>query len=119
MSFTFPGHGVCSCPSKGCEVYLSTLVPTTGRCTSKQGVSKGCVWEPLIAKHLVIGRELLCECGVQASVYALLRGKLYSLLCALRGNYPRGCDGHKLYWGCFAQLHVPTQACINTEYNDV
>ncbi len=39
MSFTFPGHGVCSCPSKGCGVRLGTLVSSTGRCTSKQCVS--------------------------------------------------------------------------------
>ncbi len=61
MSVTFPGHGVCSCPSKGCGVCLSTLVPTTGRCTSKQGVSKGRVWELLIAKHLVVSRESSCK----------------------------------------------------------
>jgi hypothetical protein len=119
MSFTFPGHGVCSCPSKGCGVCLSTLIPTTGRCTSKQCVSKGRVWEPLIAKHLVIDLELSCECGVQASAYAPLRSQLYSLFCALQGNHPPGCEGHKVYWLCFAQSHAPTQACIDAGYDYV
>ncbi len=119
MSFTFPGHGVCSCPSKGCGVCLSTLVPIMGGCTSKQCVSKGCVWESLIAKHLVISRELSCKCRVQASVYALLHGQLYSLLCALWGNHPPGWEGHKVYWRCFAQMHMPTQACVSTGYDDV
>ncbi len=102
MSFTFPGHGVCFCPSKGCGVRLSTLVPITGVCTSKECVIKGRVWEPLIAKHLVIGQELSCKRGVQASVYASLRSQLYSLLCVLRGNHPPGCKGHKIFWRCFA-----------------
>ncbi len=119
MSFTFPGHGVCSCPSKGCEVCLSTLVPITGRCTSKQCVSKGCVWDPLIAKHPVIGRELLCKRGVQASAYAPLCSQLYSLLCTLWGNHPPGCKGHKVYRRCFAQSHVPTQACVGAGYNNM
>ena len=119
MSFTFPGHGVCSCPSKGCGVCLSTLVPTTGRCTSKQRVSKSHVWELLIAKHSVASRESSCKRGVQASVDAMLRSQLYSLLCTLRGNHPPGCEGHTVYWGCFAQLHVPTQACVDAGYNYV
>jgi hypothetical protein len=119
MSFAFPSHGVCSCPSKGFGVCLSTLVPTTGRCTSKQRVSKSCVWESLIAKHLAVGRELLCKHGVQASVDATLRSQLYGLLCMLRGNHPPGCEGHKVYQHCFAQLHVPTQVCADAEYNNV
>jgi hypothetical protein len=119
MSFTISGHGVCSCPSKGCEVCLSTLVPTMGRCTSKQCVSKGCVWKPVIAKHPVIGWELSCKRGVQASVYAPLRSQLHRLLWALRGNHPPGGEGHKVDWCCFAQSHVPTQACINAGYNNV
>jgi hypothetical protein len=119
MSFTFPGHGVCSCPSKGWGVCLSTLVPTTGRYTSKQCASKGRVWEPLTAKHLVIGRELPCKRGVQASAYPLLRSQLYSLLCALRVNHPQGCKGHNVHQRCFARLHVPTQACVNAGYNNV
>jgi hypothetical protein len=102
MGFTFPGHGMCSCPSKGYGVRVGTLVSTTGRCPSEQCVSKGCVWEPLIAKHPVIGRELSCECGVQASVYAPLRGQLHSLLCTVRGNHPPGSKDHKVYWCCFA-----------------
>jgi hypothetical protein len=119
MSFTFPGHGVCSCSSKGCGEFLSTLVPTTGRCISKQCVSKGCVWKPLIAKYLVISWESPCKRGVQASAYAPLRSQLYSLLCALQGNHRLGCEGHKVYQRCFAQLHVPTQACVDAGYNKV
>jgi hypothetical protein len=44
---------------------------------------------------------------------------MHSLLCALQGNHPPGGKGHKVYWRCFAQLHMPTQACINAGYNDV
>jgi hypothetical protein len=55
MSFTFPGHGVCSCPSKGFRVCLSTLVPTMGRCTSKQRVSKSHV----CGSHLLQSIRLL------------------------------------------------------------
>ncbi len=87
----------CSCPSKGCGECLSTLVPSTGRCTSKQHVSKSHVWKLLIAKHPVISWELLCKRGVQAIVYATLRSQLYSLPCTLRGNHPPGCEGHKVY----------------------
>ncbi len=119
MSFTFPGHGVCSCPSKGCGVCLSTLVPTAGRCTSKYCVSKGCVWKPLIAKHCVIGRESVCKRGVQASAYALLRSQLYSLLRTLWDNHPPGSEGCKVYWCCFVPLHMPTQACIDAGYDNV
>ncbi len=119
MSFTFPGHGMCSCPSKGCGVCLGTLVSTMGRCTSKQCVSKSCVWKPLIAKHPVIGWESLCKHGVQASAYTLLHSQLHSLLHALWGNHPPGGKGHKVYWCCFVQSHVPTQACIDARYNDV
>ena len=97
MSFTFSGHGACSCPSKGCGECLSTLVPTTGRCTSKQSVSKSCVWESLIAKHPVIGRESSCERGVQASVDTLLHSPLHSLLCTIRGDHPPACEGHEVY----------------------
>jgi hypothetical protein len=119
MSFTFPGHGVCSCPSKGCGLCLSTLVPTTGRGTSKQCVSKGCVREPLIAKHPVIGQKSLCKHGVQASVYTRLHSQLHSLLCALQGNHPPGCKGHKVYWHCFTQSHMPTKACVDSGYDNV
>jgi hypothetical protein len=119
MSPTFSGHGVCSCPSKGCGVCLSTLVPTMGRCTSKKRVSKSCVWEFHIAKHTVVSRELLCKCGVQASADATLRIQLYSLLCMLRGNHPLGCKGHKVCWHCFVLLHVTTQACVDAGYNNV
>ncbi len=65
MSFTLPGHGVCSCPAKRRGVCLSTLISTTGRRASKKRVSKSCMREPLIAKHLVVSWELLCERGVQ------------------------------------------------------
>jgi hypothetical protein len=81
-----------------------------GRCPSKECVSKGRVWEPLIAKHLVIGWESLCKRGIQASAYAPLRGQLNSLLGAVQGNHPPGGEGHKAYWRRFALLHVPTQA---------
>jgi hypothetical protein len=119
MSFTFIGHGVCSCPSKGRGECLSILVPTTGRCTSKQSVSKSCVWELLIAKHPVISRESSCKRGVQASVYTMLVSQLYSLLCMLWGNHPPGCEGHKVFRHCFARSHVPTQACINAGNDNV
>jgi hypothetical protein len=119
VSFTFPGHGVCSCPSKGYGVCLGTLVSTTGRCPSKECVSKGYVWERLIVKHPVIGQELLCKLGFQASAYTPLCGQLKSLLCVVRGNHPPGGKGHKVYWRCFAQSHMPTQACVNARYNNV
>jgi hypothetical protein len=119
MSFTFSGHGVCSCPSKERGERLSTLVLTTGRCTSKQRASKSHVWELLIAKHPVISQESLCKRGVQASAYTMLCGQLYSLFCMLRGNHPPSWEGHKVYWRCFAQSHVPTQACVNAGYENV
>jgi hypothetical protein len=80
--------GCALAKSKGCGVCLGTLVPTTGRCPSKECVSKGRVWELPIAKHPVIGQELLCKHGVQASAYAPLCGQLNSLLCAFWGNHP-------------------------------
>jgi hypothetical protein len=119
MSFIFSGHEVCSCLSKGHGECLSTLVPTTGRCTSKESVSKSCVWELLIAKYPVISRELSCKSGVQASAYTMLCSKLYSLLCTFWGNHPLGCKGHKVYQRNFARLHVPTQACVDAGNNDV
>jgi hypothetical protein len=112
MSFTLPGHGVCYCPSKRCGVCLSALVPTMGRCTSKQCVSKGRVWKPFIAEHPVIGRESLCKCGVQASAYGLLRSQLHSLLCALQGNHPPSGEGHKLYWRCFGNPTCPLRLAL-------
>ncbi len=90
-----------------------------GKVTSKQHVSKSCVWELLIAKHLVISQELSCKRGVQASAYIMLCSQLYSLLCTLWGNRPPGCEGHKVYWRCFVRSHVLTQACIDTGYDDV
>jgi hypothetical protein len=101
MSFTLPGHGVCSCPAKGRGVHLSTLISTMGRHASKQRVFKSCMWESLIAKHLVISRESSCEHGVQASVDTPLRGPLHSLLCTVQGNHPPACKGHKVYQRCF------------------
>ncbi len=98
MSFTLTGHGVGSCPAKGRGVHLSTLISTTGRRASKKRVCKSCMWEPLIAKHPVIGRELSCERGVQASADTPLRSPLHSLLCTIRGDHPPACEGHKVYW---------------------
>ncbi len=95
MSFTLSGHGVGSCPAKGCGVYLSTLISTAGRRVSKHSVCKGCMWEPLIAKHPVIGRESSCEHGVQASADTPLRSPLHSLLCMIRGDHPPACKGHE------------------------
>jgi hypothetical protein len=77
------------------------------------------VWEPLIAKHLVIGWESSCKHGVQASSYAPLHGQLHSLLCVVHVNHPPGGEGHKVYWRCFANLHVPTQACVDARYDNV
>ncbi len=77
------------------------------------------MWKLLIVKHPVIGQESSCKRGVQASVYAPLRSRLCSLFCALRGNHPPGNKGHKVYWNCFAQSHVPTQACVDARYNNV
>jgi hypothetical protein len=102
MSFTLPGHGVCSCPAKGRGVCLSTLISTTGRRASKKHVSKSRIQEPLIAKHLVISRESSCERGVQASADTLLRSPLHSLLCTIWGDHPPACEGHKVYWRSFA-----------------
>ncbi len=110
MSFTLSGHGVGFCPAKGRGVHLSTLISTMGRHASKHSVCKSCVWEPLIAKHLVIGRESLCMHGVQASADTLLCGLLHSLFGTVRGDHPPACEGHKVYQHYFAQLHVPTQA---------
>jgi hypothetical protein len=119
MSFTFSGHGVCSCPFKGRGECLSTLVPTTRRCTSKQSVSKSYVWELLIAKHPVISWESSCKHGVQASAYTMLRSRLYSLFCTLRNNHPLGGKGHKVYRRCFARSHMPTQACLDAGHDDM
>jgi hypothetical protein len=110
MSFTLSGHGVGSSPAKGCGVYLSTLISTPGRRASKHCVCKSCMWEPLIVKHPGIGRESSSERGVQASADTPLRGPLYSLFGTVRGNHPPACEGHKVYWRSFVQLHVPTQA---------
>ncbi len=101
MSFTLPGHGVGSCPAKGREVCLSTLISTTGRRASKKHVSKSCMWEPLIAKHPVVSRESSCEHGVQASADTPLRNPLHSLLCMIRGDHSLACKGHKVYWRSF------------------
>jgi hypothetical protein len=116
MSFTFSDHGVCSCPSKGCGVRLGSLVSTTGSCTRKLCVGKSCVRKPLVAMHHIIGWELSCKHRVQACAHALLRRQFLGLLCPLWGNYPPGGKGHKVCWRCFAQSHVPTQACIIARY---
>jgi hypothetical protein len=119
MSFTLPGHGVCSCPAKGRGVCLSTLISTTGRCASKHSVCKSCMQEPLIAKLPVISQELLCKHGVQASKDTPLHSQLHSLLRRIQGNHPPACKGHKVYWCSFARSHVPTQACANAGYDNV
>ncbi len=77
MSFTLPGHGVCSCPAKGRGVCLSTLISTTGRRASKKRVSKSCMREPLIAKHPVVSQKSSCKRGVQASADTPLRSPLH------------------------------------------
>ncbi len=118
MSFTLPGHGVCSCSAKVRGVCLSTLISTMGRCASKKRVSKSHMQEPLIANHSVISRESSCEHGVQASVDTLLSSPLHSLLCTIRGNHPPACEGLKVYPRCFAQSHVPTKACVDTGYDN-
>jgi hypothetical protein len=69
--------------------------------------------------HPVIGWELLCKRRVQASAYAPLRSQFHGLFCPLWGNHPPGGKGHKVYWHCVAQLHVPTQACIVARYYDM
>ncbi len=94
MSFTLSGHGVGSCPAKGCGVHLSTLISTTGRHASKHHVCKSCMREPLLAKHPVISWESSCEHGVQAIADTPLRSPLHSLLCMVRGNHPPACKGH-------------------------
>jgi hypothetical protein len=110
MSFTLSDHGVGSCPAKGRGIHLSTLISTAGRHASKHRVCKSCMWEPRIAKHLVIGWKLSCERGVQASADAPLRGPLHSLFDMVQGNHPPACKGHEVYWRRFARSHVPTQA---------
>jgi hypothetical protein len=107
MSCTLPGHGVGSCPAKGRGVHLSTLISTGGRHASKHSVCKSRMWEPLIAKHPVIGRGLSCKHGAQASADTLLRSPLHSLLCTIRGNHPPACKGHEVYWHRFARSHIP------------
>ncbi len=119
MSCTPSGHGVGSCPAKGHGVYLSTLISTTRRRASKHSVCKSCMWEPLIAKHPVIGQELSCKRGVQASVDTPLRSPLHSLLCTIRGDHPPACKGHEVCWRRFAQSHVPTQASVDARHDDV
>ena len=119
MSFTLPGHGVCSCPANGRGVCLSTLISTTGRRASKKRVSKSCMREPLIAKHPVVSQKLSCEHGVQASADTPLRSPLHSLLCTIQGNHLLAFKGHEVYWRNFVQLHVPTQACVDARNDDV
>jgi hypothetical protein len=119
MSFTLSGHGMGSCPAKGRGVHLSTLISTAGRHASKHSVCEGRIWEPLIAKHLVIGRESSCEHGVQASADTLLHSLLHSLLCTIWGDHPPACKGHEVYWRRFARSHVPTQAGVDAGHEDV
>ena len=113
MNFTLSGHGVGSCPAKGRGVHLSTLISTAGMRASKHSVCEGCMWEPLIAKHPVIGQESPCERGVQASADTLLRGPLHSLFGTVQGNHPPACKGHIVYcpWVIFG---VQVHSCHHT-----
>ena len=114
MGFTFSGHWVRSCPAKGCGIYLGTLVSTTGGCPSKHSVCESRMWEPLIAKHPVIGRKSSCKSGVKACVNAPLRGQLDSPFGSFRGYHPPGRESLKVNWRGLARPHMPIQACVNT-----
>ena len=119
MGVTLASHRVRPCPAKGCGVYLGTLVPTTGTCPSKHGVSENGTWEPLVAKHPVVGWEPLCKSGVEASSKAPLRGQLDGPFSTVRGDHPPGRKSLKVNWRSFARPNMPSQVCVDTGNDDV
>jgi hypothetical protein len=98
MGITFASHWVRPCPTKGCGIYLGTLVPTTGWRPSKHSVSEGRMWEPLVAKHPVIGQESSCKSGVEACANTPLRGQLNGPFGTIQGYHPLGRESLKVNW---------------------
>jgi hypothetical protein len=98
MGLTLAGHWMRPCPTKGCGIYLGTLVPTTGGCPSKHSVSESRMWESLVAKHPVVGRELSCKSGVKACANTSLRGQLNGPFGTIRGYHPSGRESLKVNW---------------------
>jgi hypothetical protein len=77
------------------------------------------MWEPLVAKHPVIGRKLSCKNGVKACANTHLRGQLNGLFGTIRGYHPSGRESIKVNWRGLARPHVPTQACVDTGNDNV
>ncbi len=118
MGFTFGSHWVCPCPTKGCGIYLGTLVPTTGWRPSKRCVSESRMWKPHVAKHLVIGRESSCKSGVEACANTPLGGQWNGPFGTIRGYHPSGRESLKVDWRRSARPNMPIQVCVDTgSYN--
>ena len=114
MGLTLASHWMRPCPTKRCGVYLGTLVPTTGWRPGKHSVSESRMWESLVAKHPVIGRESLCKSGVKTCANTSLRGQLNGPFGTIRGYHPSGRESLKVNRCGLARPHVPIQACVDT-----
>ena len=110
MCLTFSGHRVCSRRSKGRGINLRTFITALGCRSSEHGIGKGRVWEPLVAKHPVIGREASREGRVQACSNATLGRSLDSPFCALWGYQPSSGKSQGVNRGSLAGSHITSQA---------
>jgi len=90
MCLPFTSERVGSSPSKGHSKDLCCFITLSRDRDSKHGVSKGCVGQPLIAKHEVICREATREHQIKTCPNASLVRVQNGLFSAIRGYSPLG-----------------------------
>ena len=110
VGLTLALHRVSTCPSEGGRVHLCHFITSLGGGRGKHGVRKNGMWESLVAKHPVIGREAAGQGRVQASSYAALGRHDHCAFCTVRGDHPPGGQGLGVDWRKFARANVAIKA---------
>jgi hypothetical protein len=110
VGLTLALHWVGTRPSKGCRIHLCHFITSFRGGRSKHGVHNNGVWESLVAKHLVIGREAAGKCRIKAWFYPVLGCHDHCAFSTVRVNHPPGGQGLGVNRRNFARANVATKA---------
>ncbi len=110
VGLTLALHWVSTCPSKGGRVHLCHFITSLGGGRGKHGVRKNGMRESLVAKHLVVGREVAGEGRVEASSNSALGCHDHCAFGMVWGDHPPGGQGLGVNWRNFAQANVAIKA---------